>query len=267
MSADVTRGLPAAAGQGVSTSGQDDWKPLRQYTRARIGLARSGNTLKTPDVLEFQAAHAQARDAVHTPLDVACIEQALAADEPFLHVNSRAPDRSTYLRRPDLGRRLSEESLAALPKGAWDVVFVAADGLSSTATQQGAVPLFEAMRARLADWQIAPLVVATQARVALGDEIAQTMGAGMVVVMIGERPGLSVADSMGVYLTYAPYVGCPDSSRNCLSNIHPHGLSVQAAADKLAWLMREARHLKLTGVGLKDAAPEGGAIGNVDRLS
>ena len=263
MSADITP-LPSAGGQDVT--GQDDWQLLRQYTRARIGLARSGNTLKTPDVLEFQAAHAQARDAVHTPLDVASIEQAMAG-EPFLRVNSRAPDRSTYLRRPDLGRRLSEESRAALPKGDWDVVFVAADGLSSTATQQGAVPLFAAMRERLSDWQIAPLVVATQARVALGDEIAQTMGAGMVVVMIGERPGLSVADSMGVYLTYAPYVGCPDSSRNCLSNIHPHGLSVRAAADKLAWLMREARHLKLTGVGLKDAAPEGGAIGSVDRLS
>ncbi|MBO1325000.1 ethanolamine ammonia-lyase subunit EutC [Acetobacter sp. TBRC 12305] len=246
-------GADAAGGAAV-----DDWQPLRRFTRARIGLGRSGNALKTPDVLAFQAAHAQARDAVHTPLDVQAMAgqaNALAGVLPCLCVCSRAGDRATYLRRPDLGRRLSDESLSVLQKGAWDVVFVAADGLSSIATQHNAVPLFEAMRARLAGWRIAPLVIATQARVALGDDIAQALGAAMVVVMIGERPGLSVADSLGVYLTYAPYVGCPDSARNCLSNIHPHGLPVPVAADKLAWLMREARQLRLTGVGLKDAAP------------
>ncbi|MFT9216002.1 MAG: ethanolamine ammonia-lyase light chain EutC, partial [Acetobacter malorum] len=148
------------------------------------------------------------------------------------------------------------ESLAFLQKGEWDVVFVAADGLSSIATQKGAILLFRAMQARLKGWRIAPLVIATQGRVALGDEIASALGARMVVMMIGERPGLSVADSMGVYLTYAPYVGCPDSARNCLSNIHQHGLPTTVAADKLAWLMQQAMQLKLTGVGLKDAAPD-----------
>ncbi|KXV25192.1 ethanolamine ammonia-lyase subunit EutC [Gluconobacter japonicus] len=233
----------------------DPWKDLRELTRARIGLGRTGNALKTDDVLDFQASHAQARDAVHTPLNIETLRGFLG-DEPCYCVQSRAPDRSTYLRRPDLGRRLDPEAAATLPKGNWDVVFVAGDGLSSFATQQSAIPLFRAMQAQLANWTVAPLVIATQARVALGDDIAARLGARMVVMMIGERPGLSVADSMGVYLTYGPYVGCPDSSRNCLSNIHPHGMTVPAAAAKLSWLMREASHLKLTGVGLKDAAPE-----------
>lgn len=233
----------------------DAWEDLRSLTRARIGLGRSGNAQRTSDVLAFQAAHAQARDAVHTPLDV---QEMLAQINGMscLCVRSRAGDRSTYLRRPDLGRRLAPESLSFLQKGAWDVVFVAADGLSAIATQKGAVPLFRAMLARLKGWRVAPLVIATQGRVALGDEIATALGARMVVMMIGERPGLTVADSMGVYLTYAPYVGCPDSARNCLSNIHEHGLPTSVAADKLAWLMREAMQMKLTGVGLKDAAPD-----------
>lgn len=233
----------------------DVWQDLRSLTRARIGLGRSGNAQRTTDVLTFQAAHAQARDAVHTPLDVQAMLEGLNGIS-CLCVRSRAADRSTYLRRPDLGRRLAPESLAFLQKGEWDVVFVAADGLSSIATQKGAIPLFRAMQARLKGWRIAPLVIATQGRVALGDEIASALGARMVVMMIGERPGLSVADSMGVYLTYAPYVGCPDSARNCLSNIHQHGLPTSVAADKLAWLMQEAMQLKLTGVGLKDAAPD-----------
>ncbi|GBR16333.1 ethanolamine ammonia-lyase subunit EutC [Gluconobacter frateurii] len=243
----------------------DPWQDLRQLTRARIGLGRTGNALKTDDVLDFQASHAQARDAVHTPLNIEALTGSLG-NEPYYCVQSRAPDRSTYLRRPDLGRRLDPEAAATLPKGDWNVVFVAADGLSSFATQQSALPLFRTMQAWLSDWTVAPLVIATQARVALGDEIAVTLGARMVVMMIGERPGLSVADSMGVYLTYAPYVGCPDSSRNCLSNIHPHGMTVPAAAVKLSWLMREATHLKLTGVGLKDAAPETAALENSKTL-
>ncbi|MFT8374317.1 MAG: ethanolamine ammonia-lyase subunit EutC [Gluconobacter cerinus] len=237
------------------------WQDLRRLTRARIGLGRTGNALKTEDVLDFQASHAQARDAVHTPLDVSALTATLGS-QPYLIVHSRASDRSTYLRRPDLGRRLAPETLGTLTRGEWDVVFVAGDGLSSFATQQNAIPLFRAMKSRLPDWKVAPLVIATQARVALGDDIAVTLGARMVVMMIGERPGLSVADSLGVYLTYAPFVGCPDSARNCLSNIHAHGMTIPAAATKLAWLMREARHLKLTGVGLKDAAPDAPLIEN-----
>lgn len=233
----------------------DAWSELRHLTRARIGIGRSGTAQRTRDVLAFQGAHALARDAVHTALDIAAMRAQLPAGEAVV-VTSRAPDRPTYLRRPDLGRRLDEGSSTHLRRGAWDVVFVAGDGLSAVAVQNGAVPLFHAMRDRLAGWAVAPLVIATQARVALGDEIAVATGARMVVMMIGERPGLSVADSMGVYLTYAPYVGCPDSARNCLSNIHPHGLSIPQAADRLAWLMHEARRLSLTGVGLKDAAPQ-----------
>lgn len=240
----------------VQTGGQpDDWQPLRSLTRARIGLGRSGNAQRTTDVLAFQAAHAQARDAVHAPLNVqAMVAQLQGA--ACLHVQSRATDRATYLRRPDLGRRLCETSLHQLHKGEWDVVFVAADGLSSIATQTNAIPFFKAMQPLLLGWRIAPLVIATQSRVAMGDEIAQAVGARMVVMMIGERPGLSVADSLGIYLTYAPYVGCPDSLRNCLSNIHAHGMAIPAGAGKLAWLMHEANRLGLTGVGLKDAAPD-----------
>lgn len=232
----------------------DPWQDLRTLTRARIGLGRSGNAQRTTDVLAFQAAHAQARDAVHTALDVDAMKAALG--EPCLVVHSRASDRPTYLRRPDLGRRLAPESLAELKTGDWDVVFVAADGLSSVATAEGAVALYQEMKKRLPDWKIAPLVMALQGRVALGDEIAQAMGARMVVMMIGERPGLSVADSLGVYLTYAPRVGTPDSARNCLSNIHLHGLKTAPAADKLAWLMKEARSRQITGVALKDDAPD-----------
>ncbi|NHN88812.1 ethanolamine ammonia-lyase subunit EutC [Acetobacter conturbans] len=239
----------------------DPWNDLRSLTRARIGLGRSGNAQRSTDVLAFQAAHAQARDAVHAPLDVDAMKAELQG-EPCLLVHSRAVDRPTYLRRPDMGRRLSPESLAGLEKGTWDAVFVAADGLSSVAAAEGAVPLYHAMKERLKDWSIAPLVIAEQARVAIGDEIAAAMGASMVVMMIGERPGLSVANSMGVYLTYAPRVGCPDSARNCLSNIHPHGLRTAVAADKLAWLMREARQRKLTGVDLKDDAPESSILDN-----
>ncbi|MFT8718179.1 ethanolamine ammonia-lyase subunit EutC [Acetobacter sp.] len=234
----------------------DPWHELRSLTRARIGLERSGNAQRTTDVLAFQASHAQARDAVHAPLDVGAMQTQLG-DDPCLVVKSRAPDRPIYLRRPDLGRRLDPQSLASLKRGEWDAVFVAADGLSSVAAVEGAVPLYKAMKERLADWNIAPLVIVRQGRVAIGDEIAEALGARMVVMMIGERPGLSVANSMGAYLTYAPYVGCPDSARNCLSNIHPHGMQIAVAADKLAWLMREARQRKLTGVGLKDDAPSG----------
>lgn len=245
---------------------RDDWQELRQFTRARIGLSRSGNAQCTKDVLAFQESHSKARDAVHIPLDVAHL-QAEMEDAPVICVSSQAQDRQTYLRRPDLGCRLNTASLEALPHGEWDVVFVAADGLSSIAIQKEALPLYRAMCQRLVGWRIAPLVVAMQSRVALGDEIAQKMGAKIVVMMIGERPGLSVADSMGVYLTYAPYVGCPDSSRNCLSNIHTYGLSTSAAADKLTWLMQEAMRLKETGIGLKDSSPENGIIENTLKIS
>jgi ethanolamine ammonia-lyase small subunit len=231
----------------------DPWIALRAATRARIGLGRTGDALAIRDVLEFQLAHAKARDAVHTPLDTDAITRDLAP-RPTARVHSRAPDRDTYLRRPDLGRQLDPACSRSLT-GPCDAVFVIADGLSPVAVQRHAVALLDACLARLSGWNLAPIVIATQARVALGDAIGACLQATISVMLIGERPGLSVADSLGVYLTYLPRIGRLDSERNCISNIHADGLSYDAAADMLAWLMTEARTRKLTGVGLKDDRP------------
>jgi ethanolamine ammonia-lyase small subunit len=228
----------------------DPWIALRATTRARIGLGRTGDALPIKDVLEFQLAHARARDAVHTPLDTQLIAEAIGP-RPFVTVRSKAPDRDTYLRRPDLGRQLDPACRASLT-GTWDAVFVVADGLSPVAVQLHAVPLLSACLDRLAGLSVAPIVIATQARVALGDDIGASLQAELCAVLIGERPGLSVADSLGVYLTYQPRIGRRDSERNCISNIHADGLSYDAAADMLVWLMTEARRRKVTGVELKD---------------
>ncbi len=226
---------------------------MRLATRARIGLGRVGDAMPIGDVLEFQLAHAKARDAVHTALDTAALKAAISGE--VIELRSSAPSREVYLRRPDLGRQLSAESEAALAPGDYDAVFVIADGLSATAVMRNAVPMLEAARARLKDFRLAPVVIATQARVAIGDDIGERLGAKLCAILIGERPGLSVAESLGVYLTYAPKRGCRDSARNCISNIHGQGgLSYDAAADMLAWLMREALRRQLTGVGLKEAS-------------
>jgi ethanolamine ammonia-lyase small subunit len=231
----------------------DPWIALRGTTRARIGLGRTGDALPVKDILEFQLAHARARDAVHTPLDTDAIARSIAP-LPSLTVRSKAPDRETYLRRPDLGRQLDPACQAGLT-GPSDVVFVIADGLSPVGVQLHAAPFLKACLDRLPGWSVAPIVIATQARVALGDEIGAQLQADFCVVLIGERPGLSVANSLGVYLTYHPQIGRRDSERNCISNIHADGLSYEAAADMLAWLMTEARRHKLTGVALKDDRP------------
>lgn len=232
--------------------GDDPWEKLRLATRARIGLGRAGDAMKIADVLDFQFAHAKARDAVHTRLNVGALQAALPG---AIHVHSEADGREIYLRRPDLGRRLHPDCLSALTSGEYDAVFVIGDGLSATAVEQNVVPLLEAVMVRLAGFRIAPVVIATQARVALGDDIGEALGAKLCAVLIGERPGLTVSDSLGVYLTYNPRRGTRDSARNCISNIHPHGgLSYNAAADMLAWLMREALRRQLTGVGLKEAS-------------
>jgi len=236
----------------------DPWARLRLTTRARIGLARVGDAMATTDVLEFQLAHAKARDAVHTKLDTAALKAALPPD--CIEVRSAADGRETYLRRPDLGRQLHPESEALLRKGEYDAVFVIADGLSSSAVSINAVPMLNAALARLTDFRIAPVVIATQARVAIGDDIGERLGAKLCAILIGERPGLSVAESLGIYLTYDPKRGCRDSARNCISNIHTKGgLSYDAAADTLTWLMREALRRKLTGVDLKEEAALPGA--------
>jgi len=225
---------------------------LRAHTHARIGLGRSGQGLPTAPMLAFQLAHARARDAVHAALDLKALRAGI--DGPSLVVHSAAATRTAYLQNPDLGRRLRPQDAASLTKTGPDVVFVAADGLSATAVQAHAPSLIDELARRLTDWKIASVVIAQQSRVALGDEIGERLGAAMVVVLIGERPGLSAPDSLGAYLTWGPRVGRRDSERNCVSNIGVRGgLAYAAAADRIVWLMREARRREITGVDLKEA--------------
>jgi ethanolamine ammonia-lyase small subunit len=235
---------------------KNPWNALRQFTNARIALGRAGNSLPTAPLLAFNLSHAQARDAVHQPLDAESLHEQLRANGfTTLGVHSAAPDRQHYLCRPDLGRRLSDESREALEQVAVEpseVVFVIADGLSALAAAKQSIPLLQAVRSKLGDWKIGPVVVARQARVALGDEIGELLRTKLVVMLIGERPGLSSPDSLGIYLTYAPKVGCSDAQRNCISNVRPEGLSYAGAAHKLHYLLTHARRLRLTGVGLKD---------------
>lgn len=233
----------------------DPWRRLRQFTRARVAIGRTGHAQTTDTVLAFGMAHAQARDAVHLPLDTHAIDTDLRQTGlPVLHVHSAVRDREQYLRRPDLGRRLDEGSGATLKPDAqpYDVVFVIADGLSALAAQHHGVPLLQAVLARLRQWHIGPVVIAEQARVALGDDIGERLRARQVVMLIGERPGLSSPDSLGIYLTYDPRVGRTDAQRNCISNVRPEGLSYAQAADRLVFLLRGAVALGRSGVDLKD---------------
>jgi ethanolamine ammonia-lyase small subunit len=241
----------------VSAVEPDPWAVLRNATRARVALGRAGDALPTSRELEFRAAHAAARDAVHAPLDAGLVRRQLAAvGLDVLEVASAAPDRATYLQRPDLGRRLAEGT--ALPRGRYDLALVVADGLSPRAVHEHAAATVTAVLDRLPGWEVAPVVVAAQARVALGDPVGEALGAAAVVVLVGERPGLSAADSLGLYLTWAPRSGRADSERNCISNVRPpHGLSYDQAADTLVALLRAARELGASGVALKD---EGAAL-------
>jgi ethanolamine ammonia-lyase small subunit len=231
---------------------------LRGATPARIFLPRSGAAIATRANLDFQLAHARARDAVYERMDVDALAAGLRA-RGFgpLCVRSAASDRRAYLLRPDLGRKLIEASRAPLAErsGDYDLCFVIADGLSARAIAAHALPLLDEAMPGFSGWNIAPPVLVEQGRVAIGDEIGQILGAGLVAVLIGERPGLSSPDSLGVYLTFAPRVGRSDAERNCLSNIRREGLSYSQAARKLLYFCREARRLELTGVGLKDEAP------------
>ncbi|PIO99634.1 ethanolamine ammonia-lyase subunit EutC [Pleomorphomonas carboxyditropha] len=230
----------------------DPFARFRAVTRARIGLGRAGDSLPIRAVLDFQLAHARARDAVHGHVDFAAMAARIGGQRPVIHLKSRAADRSTYLARPDLGRRVDPAALAGVEKGDWDVAFVVADGLSAAAVEAHAEIVLTACLRRLGDLKVAPIVLGEQARVAFGDEAGEALGARMVVVLIGERPGLSVPDSLGAYLTFGPEVGRRDSERNCISNIHADGLPHETAADKIAWLIREALRLGLTGVDLKE---------------
>lgn len=224
---------------------------LRGLTQARVGLGRAGQGLPTSALLAFQLAHARARDAVQAELDVETLAAALGG---AVVVSSDAGNFAAHLQRPDLGRRL--DAGAKLVRGDWDLAIVVGDGLSATAVQVHAAPVVAALRQCLGLWRIAPVVIARRARVALGDDIGAMMGARMVLVLIGERPGLSAPDSLGAYLTFAPMRGRVDSERNCVSNIRPpHGLGYAAAAERIVWLLQEARRRGLTGVGLKAEAP------------
>ncbi|HRP96466.1 MAG TPA: ethanolamine ammonia-lyase subunit EutC [Rhodocyclaceae bacterium] len=245
----------------------DLWQRLRALTPARIALARTGSALATDEVLRLALAHARARDAVHQPLDVDALAAAFdAAGFAHLRVHSAAPDRVTYLLRPDLGRRLrvaDRDALEADAATAPDLSFVVADGLSAGAVQRHALPLLCAFRelGGAGRWSVTPVVIAEQGRVALGDEIGELMRARLVVVLIGERPGLSAPDSLGLYVTHAPRVGRTDAERNCLSNVRPGGLSVEEAARRLAWLVEAALERGLTGIALKDEAGLGAIAG------
>jgi ethanolamine ammonia-lyase small subunit len=245
----------------MSAVTESPWAGWRAATPARLALGRAGNATPTDESLRFGWAHAMARDAIHAPLDVDALAIALGADGwATERVHSSAVDRTTYLRRPDLGRQLdtvdAERLRATRPQGTKnpvDVCLVMGDGLSSLAVERHAVPLLQALRPHLpGGTRFTPVVIASQARVALADDIAALYGASLSVMLIGERPGLSSPDSLGIYLTHAPRRGRHDAERNCISNVRPEGMSYALAAYKLAWLMREALRRGLTGVALKD---------------
>jgi ethanolamine ammonia-lyase small subunit len=232
------------------------WRDLRRFTDARVALGRAGNALPTAAHLDFQEAHARARDAVWSCLDVAKLEEELSPlGLTIQRVTSQAEERRRFLLRPDLGRRLPEGTV--LPKALGSIALVVADGLCASGVQQQAPALLSILVPALskAGFTPGPIIIAEQARVALGDDVAEAMEAAAVVVLIGERPGLSATDSMGLYITWAARRGSNDAMRNCISNIRPGGLSADFAAAKALWLLVEARKLGATGVALKDEMP------------
>lgn len=238
-----------------AASSADPFARLREFTSARIGMGRGGDAWPTSALLAFQAAASEARDAVHAALDLDLLCQQMAPAELLL-ADSLAADRAEYLQRPDLGRQLPDDTpQLQAASGDYDLAIVLADGLSARAVIEQAPVLLRHLLPALTDLRLAPLVVARQARVALGDPIARRLGARMVAVLIGERPGLSVPASLGIYLTWAPGVATPDSARNCISNIHAAGLAPVAAAAQLVWLIRAALRLELTGTALKPEDP------------
>jgi ethanolamine ammonia-lyase small subunit len=251
---------------------ENPWQRLRTYTDARIGLGRAGISLPTSEMLAFQLCHAQARDAVNFPLDTDALSKKLLGPEGFLptetplQLHSQANNRNTYLQRPDLGRKLDAKSRGILQsfmhktaqntQTTYDLAIAVVDGLSSLAVQQNAHPfimqLLEILQTEKTPWRIAPITIVKQGRVAIGDDIGELLNANVVLVLIGERPGLSSPDSLGLYLTWQPKAGLNDASRNCISNIRPAGLHYLEAAQRAVYLLREAKRLKLSGVNLKD---------------
>ncbi|WP_213804910.1 ethanolamine ammonia-lyase subunit EutC [Granulicella sp. dw_53] len=234
---------------------------LRDYTSARVALTRNGVSLSTRDSLDFALAHAQARDAVHATLSLPSLLEALRTRNlPVITLKSAAPDRATYLRRPDLGRTLNPASVTQLatyvPSSQRDTLaIIFADGLSALALDRHVIPLLDELLPLIAQFILTPIVIVEQARVAIGDPIGQALHADLSLLLIGERPGLSSPDSLGAYLTFAPRPGRTDAERNCVSNIRPQGLDYPTAAIKIAALANEAHRRQLAGIALKDLAP------------
>lgn len=244
------------------------WSSLRRYTDARIGLGRAGISLPTARHLDFQLSHARARDAVLLPLDLARLSDSLtAAGLNNLSLHSAADSRRCYLQRPDLGRRLDGDSAAALKgqaqaRGRSDACIVLADGLSSLAVQQHGAEMTQRIHRALSDrgLTVAPICLVEQGRVAIGDEIGELLGARLLILLVGERPGLSSPDSLGIYFTYSPRVGLTDAARNCISNVRPAGLPLADACERLMWLVDEAETRRLSGVHLKDESGDADAL-------
>lgn len=238
-----------AAQGGLAAGGVSTEPDLRDFTPARVALGRAGDSVPTAELLRFELDHARARDAVYRELE--------AAWPPMEHLrlSSAARSRAEYLRRPDLGRRLDEAAGAKLTPGDYDAALVIADGLSAFAVERHALPLLDELHRLLHDWKLATLTVVTQGRVAIGDEIGYRLGARSVAVLIGERPGLSSPDSLGIYVTWDPKPGRTDAQRNCVSNVRGEGLSYGAAARMVYLLLTESRRQKLSGVGLRYSTP------------
>jgi ethanolamine ammonia-lyase small subunit len=242
-------------------SARDEWQDLTRFTPARLALGRAGNGLPTKRVLEFQLAHARARDAVHATLDIGAVAAALAPS-PVLRLQTQAHSRLDYLTNPTLGRSLDDASRAKLTSGLYDAALVIADGLSAIAIARHGAALAKIILDMTPDTRWAPLTAVFNGRVAVGDEVAEALGAEMAVVLIGERPGLTATDGIGIYLTYAPKPGITrDADRNCISNVRPEGLPLAEAAHRLHWLMQQSRQLRLSGVGLKEDAPDAAIAG------
>ncbi|GGB05307.1 ethanolamine ammonia-lyase subunit EutC [Agarivorans gilvus] len=267
----MTKAPKQAMAQHSELVTESPWQSLKKFTSARIALGRSGNSVPTKQLLDFQLDHARAIDAVHKALDLTSlvaqlqqsgIIQQLVSEQPIV-LNTKAADRMVYLQRPDFGRQLSDtswqqlEAFRASSEQAYDLSIVIADGLSSTAIQRHALPMLEQLLGELQQdakhsWSLAPISVVTQGRVAVADDVGECLKAKITMILIGERPGLSSPDSMGIYLTWNPKRGAKDSSRNCISNIRPEGLNYPQASHKAFFLLSEALKLKLSGIGLKD---------------
>ena len=240
----------------------DPWSDLKRFTDARIALGRTGCSVLTDDYLQFSLAHALARDTIYMPFESDKVGERLhGLGLDTLEVSSRATSRSVFLRQPDMGRRLIDESRKRLTdmnyKGA-DVLLVIGDGLSSKAVNKQAVPLISRFLPYMDELglSVGPVVMAHESRVALGDDIAECLHCGLVAILIGERPGLSSPDSLGVYITYKPFAGRLESERNCISNIRPEGLNYDRAAFKMAWLIEAAYDMGKTGTALKDRSDD-----------